>query len=162
MKSFFTFIAIAIFSLFLFSCNCKCKKAQTSKSEKTQSNETVKVAKVDQKVELKKEFNISGCDISDDMLKLCPADINVFKFDIISPSPKVLEENKNKWDVVLTRGVMLYFTKSKEHMEKAMRTMDTLTRKKILIWEWPEVSSFMKEISGNPKFEYHPIRHEEE
>jgi hypothetical protein len=59
MKLNFTFIAIALFSFFLFSCNCKCKKNQTSKSEKTQSNETVKVAKVDQKVELKKEFTFT-------------------------------------------------------------------------------------------------------
>ena len=59
MKSFFIFIAIALFSFSLFSCKCKCKKSQTSKSEKTQSIETVKVAKVDQKVDAKKEFTFT-------------------------------------------------------------------------------------------------------
>ncbi len=43
-----------------------------------------------------------------------------------------------------------------------MNNMLLLASKKILVWEWPEVCSRMKEFSNNQKFEYHPIEHRSE
>ena len=109
--------------------------------------------------ELRAEFYVEGCDVSDDMLKLCPSDIKVFKLDIIQASPQFLKENLFKWDVIFTRGVMLYFCNSPLVMDKAMHNLIVLANKKIIVWEWPEVCGYMKSICKSEKFDYRPIKH---
>jgi hypothetical protein len=112
--------------------------------------------------ELCDEYNIYGCDVSDDLLRLCGHRIKVFKYDIATQDFGLPRSYIGKWEVLFTRGVMLYLMKMPIHMAYAMNNMLLLAKKKILIWEWPEVCSRMKEISNNQRFEYYPIEHRSE
>ena len=102
MKSFFIFIAIALFSFSLFSCKCKCKKSQTSKSEKTQSIETVKVAKVDQKVDAKKEFTFTdekgSALFNGKKIQLVAGQIELEK-DVVF---QIVTDDNGRWKIELT------------------------------------------------------------
>lgn len=109
------------------------------------------------------EFHVEGCDISDDMLKLCSQKLKVFKLDIVKADPDYVRQNSNRWDIIFTRGVMLYFMEFPSQMTLALENMAKLANKKVLFWEWTEVCNFMRKISdNNPKFEYHPIEHLQE
>ena len=112
--------------------------------------------------EIEDEYRVEGFDISDDMLKLCPRHLKVFKLDIVKPSKKFLQNNKNHWDVIFTRGVMLYFMDYPDQMREAMGNMLKLAKKKIIFWEWPEVCDRMRKMSKNKKFEYQHIEHRSE
>ena len=112
--------------------------------------------------ELYKEFNIDGCDISQDMLKLCPPYLNVFEHDIAAENPEYYSQNGNRWDILFTRGVMLYIVEKPDVTLTTMKNMSMLVRKKILIWEWQEVCEKMQSILPDSKFEYHPIERRDE
>jgi len=112
--------------------------------------------------ELKDEFNVEGCDISDDMLGLCPPGLKVFKLDIVKVDENFLQKNMNHWDVILTRGVMLYFMNSPQQMAKALENLSRLANKKVLFWEWLEVCEHMKKVFSHSKFEFHPIEKRDE
>jgi hypothetical protein len=111
--------------------------------------------------ELSRDFDIQGCDVSMDMLKLCSPQLNVFHIDLAVENQPFLRENAARWDVLFTRGVMLYLREDIQ-MAYAMNNMLMLASKKILIWEWPEVCERMKTFSNSSQFEYHPIEHSSE
>ncbi len=106
--------------------------------------------------EIKDEFNVEGCDVSEDMLRLCPPGLKVFQLDVLGLDDEYLNANAGRWDIIFSRGVMLYFMKPHQ-MKKVIKNLDRLAKKKIIVWEWPEVCDYMKSISSNNKFEYHPI-----
>ena len=112
--------------------------------------------------ELFSEFQIDGCDVSQDMLDLCPMHLNVFCHDIAVENMPFLRANQNRWDIIFTRGVMLYFMEVPVQMAYAMNNMLMLASKKIIIWEWQDVCDRMRQFSNNPKFEYHPIERRSE
>ena len=112
--------------------------------------------------ELYQEFKIEGCDISPDMLKLAPPYLSVFEHDIAAENPEYYRQNANRWDILFTRGVMLYIVENPDITLRAMKNMLALTKKNILIWEWPEVCDKMQSILADPKFEYHPIERRDE
>lgn len=108
------------------------------------------------------EFDAEGCNVSPDMLKLCPATLKTFFLDIAVDNYSFLGENAGRWEVLFTRGVMLYFMETQLQMAYAMNNMLMLASKTILIWEWPEVCDRMRYFSSSSKFEYHPIEHRSE
>ncbi|MEO8607149.1 MAG: class I SAM-dependent methyltransferase [Chloroflexota bacterium] len=112
--------------------------------------------------ELYKDFKIEGCDISPDMLKLCPPYLSVFEHDIAAENPDYYRQNANRWDILFTRGVMLYIVEKPDVTLQVMKNMSTLAQQNILIWEWPEVCAKMQTILIDPKFEYHPIERRDE
>ncbi len=112
--------------------------------------------------EIAGEFNIQGCDISDDYLALVPKHIKVFKHDIALEDQQYYRANADAWDVLFTRGLMLYFMDHPEQMAQVMNNMMSLAAKKIIIWEWPEVCKKMQQVCASDKFEYHPIEHRDE
>lgn len=103
------------------------------------------------------EFKIEGCDVSDDMLGLCPSGLKVFHHDIALENLGFIQANMAKWDVIFTRGLMLYFMEVPTQMNIAMNNMLMMAAKKIIIWEWPDVCDAMRRICPSDKFEYHPI-----
>ena len=107
-------------------------------------------------------FEVAGCDVSSEMLALCPSGLKVAESDITKLSDSFVMANKKQWDVVFTRGVMLYFMEDAEQMISAMNGLMLLATKKIIIWEWPEVCDAMKQICSSNLFEYHPIEHRAE
>ncbi len=111
--------------------------------------------------ELEGDFKVEGCDVSAEMLARCKPGLRVFQHDIAVENLDFLRKNRERWDVLFTRGVMLYLTEP-VHVAYAMNNMLMLAKKKILIWEWPEVCDFMKRFSDSSKFEYHPIEHRDE
>ena len=111
---------------------------------------------------LQGEFEIEGCDVSDEMLRLCPPGLHVFNYDIAVENTAFLRKSLYDWDVLLTRGLMLYLIDLPVQTAYAMNNMLALARKKILVWEWPEVCSRMQQFSTSDKFEYHPIEHRSE
>lgn len=108
------------------------------------------------------EFDIMGCDVARDNLERCPSHLKTFFYDIAVEDPLFVNGHLWKWDVLFTRGVMLYLFDHPLQATFAMNNMLMLASKKIIIWEWPEVCDQMKLFSNNVKFEYHPIRHQEE
>jgi hypothetical protein len=111
---------------------------------------------------LKDEFSVEGCDVSPDMLKLCPPGVRTFEHDIAVEDYSYLRANTYRWDVLFTRGVMMYFMDVPLQMAYAMNNMMMLAKDKIIIWEWPEVCAWMQQFSSSPKFEYHPLEHRSE
>ena len=112
--------------------------------------------------ELHSDFDISGCDVSDDMLGLADPRLKTFKLDIATENIPFMRANEQRWDVLFTRGVMLYFMEVPVQMAYAMNNMLMLAAKRIIIWEWPEVCAKMRQFSSSPKFEYRPIEHRSE
>lgn len=112
--------------------------------------------------EISPEFEAEGCDVSDDMLRLCAKGLKTFHHDITVENIPFLRANAGRWDAIFTRGVMLYFMEFPVQMAYAMNNMMMLSAKKILIWEWPEVCDRMRDFSDSPKFEYHPLERRSE
>jgi hypothetical protein len=112
--------------------------------------------------ELVDEFQIEGCDVSQDMLELCVPCLNVFRYDVAVEDMQFLRASQNRWDVIFTRGVMLYFMEDPVQMAYAMNNMLMLAKNKIIIWEWLEVCERMRQFADNPKFEYLPIERRSE
>lgn len=111
---------------------------------------------------LGEEFGVTGCDVSEEMLALCPEGVEVFQFDLAADQWNYHSKASRRWDVVLCRGVMLYLVDEPLYVAYAMNNMLMFAREKILVFEWPEVCDVMRQISASPVFEYHPIQHREE
>ena len=107
--------------------------------------------------QLKPFYDIEGCDVSDDLLALAPQGIKTFKLDLVNPDNRWLQSHKGKWDVVFCRAVTMYFKEQPEDMRKAMRTMELLANKKVVVWEWAHVLEAMKPYKSN-KFEFHIMK----
>jgi len=112
--------------------------------------------------ELHCDFDIAGCDVSDDMLGLADPRLKTFKLDIATENIPFMRAKEQRWDVLFTRGVMLYFMEVPVQMAYAMNNMLMLAARRIIIWEWPEVCEKMRQFSSSPKFEYRPIEHRSE
>jgi trans-aconitate methyltransferase len=102
-------------------------------------------------VALSPHFNIEGCDVSDDLLERVPPRLKSFKLDIVEPGAF-----SRSFDVSFTRAVMMYFPDPKT-MKKAMQTLDRITTRKVIIWEWRHVCALMQEVYPSRKFEYHTM-----
>jgi|GEM_PF-812800 len=112
--------------------------------------------------ELCEEYKIEGCDVSKEYLKKCDPKLKVFYYDIAVPDKEYVEKNKDRWDVLFCRGLMLYFMEVPEQMETALKNMAALAKKKVIFWEWPEVCERIKNTMKNDKFEFHIIEHRDE
>lgn len=112
--------------------------------------------------ELQKDYDIEGCDVSNEYLKLCDPKLKVFYHDIAVKNNKFNRKNKGRWDVLFTRGVMLYFMEVPTQMKTALKNLEKLANKKVIFWEWPEVCEKMKATYDSPKFDYQIIEHRSE
>jgi 2-polyprenyl-3-methyl-5-hydroxy-6-metoxy-1,4-benzoquinol methylase len=108
------------------------------------------------------EYDLHGCDVSEHMLGLCPPGLQVFLHDIAVEDDRFVAANAGRWDVVFTRGVMLYFVEAPNEMAQAMRNMEALAARKVIVWEWPEVCEQMARTWPSRKFEYHVSEHRDE
>ena len=103
------------------------------------------------------KIQVDGCDVSKEMLSLCPKDVHTFHFDVCTT------QNIWKWDAWDTgfcRGVFMYF--DGVEFQNAIETISRMVRKKILVYEWDFVCDRIKKVSNDPKFEYHVILQKEE
>ena len=109
--------------------------------------------------EMAKYFNVEGCDVAKDLLEKVRPDLRekVFQIDIVNPPPGWVKERRNNWDVSYAWAVFTYFVDDFENMRSAMRHVDEITKKKIIIWDWKHVCDNMKKIYPSDKFEYHHI-----
>src|SRR6266850_3014876 len=112
--------------------------------------------------ELHCDFDITGCDVSDDMLGLADPRLKTFKLDIATENIPFMRAKEQRWDVLFTRGVMLYFMEVPVQFAFPINNMLMLAARRIIIWEWPEVCEKMRQFSSSPKFEYRPIEHRSE
>lgn len=111
--------------------------------------------------QLQDSFQVSGCDVSDDMLRLCPPGLAVFRHDIAVEDQDWLRANTARWDALFTRGVMLYFNDPAQ-LAQVMNAMLVVCRGRIHIWEWPEVCDNMCAVNASERFVYHRIEHKAE
>jgi SAM-dependent methyltransferase len=101
---------------------------------------------------LRQWFKVVGCDVSKEMLDASIDRIRIYTFqhDITSAW---------KWngyyDCVFCRGVMMFIPPEK--LEQAMRNMEALACKKVLVWEWSDVCALMQKTYKSDRFEYHAI-----
>lgn len=104
--------------------------------------------------QLQDEFNVFGCDVSDDLIRLAHWQMKIIKMDIVKDAVDSLKP----FDIVLTRGVMCYL----DDMLLAMQNMAKLATHKVLIWEHLAVCAKMDALWNSDKFEYHPIKYADE
>lgn len=101
-------------------------------------------------------YEVSGCDISDDLLEQVPESIPTFKLDLVDPLP--LEK---KWDVVFCRAVLMFFIDNPEQMKKAVKTLESLAIKKVIVWDWPHVCEAARpNASSLVEFRHTKLRNE--
>src|SRR5262249_21495800 len=112
--------------------------------------------------QLETAFTIDGCDVSQEMLARCDPRLKVFQADLASDASDIFRRNVDRWDVTFTRGVMMYLVDRPQHLAQAIDNLLLISRKAVLMWEWPEVCAKIREVSANPKFEFHPIEHKDE
>jgi hypothetical protein len=108
--------------------------------------------------QLTEEFDVQGCDVSDEMLAWCRSDLKVFHCDIASDDSAPFTAMRGGWDVLFMRGVMVAFEEPRL-LASVMNNMLALRPRKILVWDWPEVCDRMRQVSNHPSFEYHVMRH---
>ena len=112
--------------------------------------------------ELVDEFDVNGCDISEDMLKPCPDHIRVFQQGAVVQNRYFLQAHQNPWDVIFTLGAMTSLMEKPLRMAYAMNNMLMLAGKKIIVFEYRKVCDRMREFSSSRKFEYRPIEQRSE
>ena len=108
---------------------------------------------------LASEFDVSGCDVSDDMLRLCPPELRAFHLDVAVENADFVRTNTGAWDALFTRGVMLYIVSDPTRLACALRTMLTLARGNVHCWEWPEVCDQLRRACTDPRLVLHPMAH---
>lgn len=104
--------------------------------------------------------DIYGCDVSWEMLQKATPNIRprLYVEDIVNPLPKAMDDDP--YDVLFCRGVMMSIPPDK--LGAAMRNMEAMARKKVLVWEWTDICNLMRSTYASEKFEYHsiPVRDE--
>ncbi len=95
-------------------------------------------------------MSIAGCDVSREMLDLCPPELTTFEYDVCLP-----ETFMDTWDVGYCRGVFMYFTE--QQMRAAMEEVTMLVRRHFIVFEWQEVCDLMEAITPSNFFEYRPV-----
>jgi 2-polyprenyl-3-methyl-5-hydroxy-6-metoxy-1,4-benzoquinol methylase len=108
---------------------------------------------------LSQYFDIEGCDVSPDMMERINPSLKAFYWDIIKESNPYGDK---KWDIVFTRGVILYFMEDKREMMAAMHSMVDTANKAVILWEWPEVIERVKKVFPSDKIVCIPILHLDE
>ena len=103
------------------------------------------------------EFNITGCDVSQDMLMLVRPELEAFPLDIAATQLSVARS----WDVGILRGVLHYLIESVQSFEQAAVNLDKLVRRKIVAWELPEVCEALEKLNIS-KFDLRPIERKSE
>ena len=111
---------------------------------------------------------VCGCDVSIDMLSLCPLDLPTFYWDICEKPLSEVQYPSADWrslfgdhfDVGYSRGVFMYFTD--EQMEKAMKHVADCIGKVMIVFEWEEVCERMQNTYIKGNFEYHTIEKRDE
>ncbi len=108
---------------------------------------------------LKPHFSVEGCDVSQELLRNVRSDLqsSVFCLDIVHPPAGWITEHRKHWDVVFSWCVMMYFIDQRAEMMHAMKHMEAIANKKVLVWEWKHVCDYMKSVYPSDKFEYHYI-----
>ncbi len=108
------------------------------------------------------EFEIAGCDVSDDMLGLAPKSLEVFHYDVAVESLDFIRRNAGRWDACYTRGVMLYFLGDRVACAYALNNMLALAAGQVHCWEWPEVCETLRCFCTSERLVLHPIEHRDE
>ncbi len=106
-------------------------------------------------------FRITGCDVSAEMLALCPPGLAKFRFDLATADSAEVAAQEGRWDVIFMRGVMLYLVENPQHARRALANLLRLARRQIHVWEWPETCAQMRALCPDRRFVYHPIEHRE-
>lgn len=104
-------------------------------------------------------FEVSGCDLSAELLAQVPAHLRAktFQLDVVRPPAEWVTAHTNAWDVVMCWCVMMYFLENEEETKSAMRTMETLAKDTVIVWEWKHVCDYMQRVYPSDKFEYHVL-----
>ena len=110
---------------------------------------------------LRTAFDVTGCDISPEMLKLCPDGLKTFRIDLAVEDPTFIRANAGRWDAAFTRGVLLYVNEPEACMY-FINNLLAVTRGKVHCWEWPEVCERVRSVYGGERLALHPITHKEE
>ena len=108
-------------------------------------------------IPLSESFNVEGCDIAPDLLAEVPEGYHVFELDLANPPPGWVTAHGSRWDVSYAWAVFMYFIDDREHMRAAMQVAETITAKKVLVWDWKHVCDYMRETYPSDMFEYHYI-----
>lgn len=104
---------------------------------------------------------VAGCDVSKEMLDLCPEELETFRIDICRPLKVYEDFFSAQWQVAFCKGVFMYF--DRHQIREAMQTASSLVRKKILVYEWPFVCKRMIDVlPPDLKWEYHELLEKEE
>jgi SAM-dependent methyltransferase len=107
-------------------------------------------------LELQSEFDVTGCDVSYDMLNRIPSGLKRFFLDIAKPIPEFVIVNYTEaWDVSFTRGVLHYLD---GNVEQAAENLNKLTKTKIIIWEHDDVCEAIAKVQPSSKFDFRPIK----
>lgn len=104
-------------------------------------------------------FDVQGCDISVESLSKVRPDLKgkVFLLDIVNPIPGWIEAHREEFDVVFCWCVMMYFIDNRSQTVAVMKNMESLAKKKVIVWEWKHVCDYMRSVYASDKFEYHYI-----
>ena len=104
-------------------------------------------------------YKVVGLDVAEEYIEAAQKKgLDVFYFDIISENHS--ERSKTKliaYDTVFCSRFTMYFYEKPEEMKTAMQVMESLARKKVIVWEWPHIIDYMKKVYPSDTFEYHSI-----
>ncbi|KND50592.1 MAG: hypothetical protein AB202_03865 [Parcubacteria bacterium C7867-007] len=102
-------------------------------------------------------YKIDGADLAEEFVAQAKENgLSAFQLDLVSPDAVWLEAHAKHWDVAYCRAVFMFFIDHEEDTRNAMKTLERITKKKVLIWEWPHVCDYMKKTYPSDMFEYHP------
>jgi SAM-dependent methyltransferase len=103
-------------------------------------------------------YDAEGCDVSEELLNQTRSKgLKAFQLDLVDPPKGWPEQHSGSWDVAYCRAVFMFFIDHREDTFRAMQTLDTVTKNRVLIWDWPHVCDYMRETYPSDKFEYHEI-----
>jgi SAM-dependent methyltransferase len=103
-------------------------------------------------------YQAEGCDVSKELVEQTAAKgLSAFQLDLVEASGEWQEAHKHRWEVSFCRAVFMFFIDHPEDTYRAMKTLDAITAKKVLIWDWEHVCDYMKKTYPSDKFEYHHI-----
>lgn len=107
--------------------------------------------------EMSKYFNVEGCDIANDLLEQVRPDLRekVFQMDIVNPPLGWTQKNKDNWDVSYVWAVFMYFIDDPQSTKLAMKNIEEITKKKVIVWDYKHVCDYMRNVYTSDKFEYH-------
>lgn len=99
---------------------------------------------------------VVGCDIAQDLLDKVPEGLMAAPCDIGRPGAKLV---LGRFDVVFSRGVLHYLLDDPEAFECARHNMALMARRRVILWELPEVCD---RLASDSKFECRRIERRDE